>query len=404
MKIMIDKFQAELRDTLDNNILNYWIEKMTDPRGGYYGRRDGNDNLDPDAEKGAILNGRILWTFSTAYRLTGNAAYSTAALRARDYIAEHFMDPEYGGVFWSLTAQGEPLDTKKQYYAIAFVIYGLSEHYRATGDRKSLDLAIKLFHDLENHSFDKVKGGYLEASTRDWQPIADMRLSDKDTNASKTMNTHLHIIEGYTALLRVWRDPELLEATSRLLRIFLDTIENPHTHHLQLFFDDDWIRQDGIISYGHDIEASWLLLETAMVIGDKDMYNETLEHTRHIAMAALEGRAADGSMLNERHASGAYDNDRHWWVQAETVVGQLYLALYHGRPEQLERAWQTWCFIKENLIDQEHGEWFWSRQHDQGKPRINRIDDHAGFWKCPYHNGRMCVEAIERLDDLKQRL
>lgn len=135
------EFIAELRDTLDNNILNYWIEKMTDPRGGYYGRRDGHDILHPEAEKGAILNGRILWSFATAYRLTGNEAYATAALRARDYIAEHFVDPEYGGVYWSVTAEGVPLDTKKQYYAIAFVIYGLAEHFRATGDTASLDLA-----------------------------------------------------------------------------------------------------------------------------------------------------------------------------------------------------------------------------------------------------------------------
>lgn len=397
---MQEKFIAELQDTLDNNILKYWIERMTDPRGGYYGRRDGHDRLDEEAPKGAILNGRILWTFSTAYRLTGNQAYAEAALRARDYIVDHFIDPEFGGVFWSVTAEGEPLDTKKQYYAIAFVIYGLSEHFRATGDEKSLELAKKLFHDLDSHSLDKEKGGYLEASNRDWSPIADMRLSEKDANASKTMNTHLHIMEAYTSLLRVWRDPEVEAATRRCLRIFLDTNEDSKTHHLGLFFNDDWERQDKIISYGHDIEASWLMLETAFVIGDEELTKETLDHTYHIAHAALEGRAVDGSMLYERHGSGAYDNDRHWWVQAENVIGQIYLARYHNEPEQLEKALQTWNYIRENLIDYKNGEWWWSRRDEKGDMVINREDDKAGFWKCPYHNGRMCVEAIERLREL----
>lgn len=393
------EFVAELRDTLDNNILNYWIDKMTDPRGGYYGRRDGHDRLHPDAEKGAILNGRILWTFSTAYRLTKDERYAEAALRARDYIARYFIDPEYGGVYWSVTAEGKPLDTKKQYYAIAFVIYGLAEHYRATGDEASLEMAKRLFHDIENHSLDHGKGGYIEASQRDWSPIADMRLSEKDANASKTMNTHLHIMEGYTALLRVWRDPAVLEATKRCLRIFLDTILDPKTHHLGLFFNDDWQRQDGIISYGHDIEGSWLMLETAEVIGDPALYEETLDKTYHLAHAALEGRTVDGALLYERHESGAYDNDRHWWVQAETVLGQIYLARFHGEPEQMERAVQTWDYIKNHLIDREQGEWYWSCRNEKGRQTVNLDDDHAGFWKCPYHNGRMCVEAIERVSE-----
>lgn len=226
--------KAELEECLNDNILNYWIDKMTDPRGGFYGRRDGYDRLDENAEKGAILNARILWSFAAALRLTGKERYAEMALRARDYIREHFIDNEFGGVYWSLDADGMPLDTRKQFYAIAFTIYGLSEHYRATGDEESLRLAQALFHDIEKHSRDFEKGGYIEAETRDWQPIADMRLSDKDDNASKTMNTHLHIMEGYTSLLRVWRDPELLEATRQLLRIFLDRILDRTTWHLGL--------------------------------------------------------------------------------------------------------------------------------------------------------------------------
>lgn len=396
----IPQFSKDLIDNLTENILPYWMGKMVDPRGGFYGRRDGHDRLDPDAVKGAILNARILWTFSAAYRVLRRPEYLEMATRARDYIMEHFIDREHGGAFWSVNADGTPCDTKKQFYAIGFIIYGLSEYYRVTSDDESLCLAMDLFHVIEKHSRDRVKGGYIEAATREWEPIADMRLSDKDANSSKTMNTHLHIIEGYTALLRVTRDPEVEEATRYLLRLFLDKIENPRTHHLTLFFDDDWNKVDDTESYGHDIEASWLLLETAQVIGDPALIKETLDHTLHIARAGLQGRCYDGSMVYERHASGHYDNDKHWWVQAEDVIGQLYLAAFHNYPEETEKAYESWRYIADNLVDPE-GEWYWSRRGADSS--VNRDDDKAGFWKCPYHNSRMCLEGYERLTEMAEK-
>ena len=383
---------AEVMENLRTNILPYWTDRMTDPRGGFYGRRDGNDRLDPDAPKGAILNARILWAFSAAYRVTGDNAYLEAATRAKREIIDRFYDSEYGGIYWSVSADGKPLDTKKQFYAIGFAIYGLSEYARATGDTEALDYAVRLFHDIEDHSRDRIHGGYIEALTRDWQPIADMRLSEKDANASKTMNTHLHIIEPYTNLLRVWPDPELKEATRELLGIFLDKIAAPQWRgHLGLFFDDSWHRSDGIISYGHDIEASWLLLETAQVLADEALLARTLDATKHIADAALRGRRTDGSMIYERHADGSFDNDRHWWVQAETVVGYYNLFRYFGDRGALQHSIDCWEFIKRHLTDDVHGEWFWSLRADGS---LNRDDDKAGFWKCPYHNGRMCIELL----------
>lgn len=391
-----ETFKREVYENLTGNILPYWIEKMQDPEGGFYGRRDSEDNLDIKAPKGAILNARILWTFSAAYRVIGNPEYLEMAKRAKDYISQYFIDKEYGGVYWSLSAEGAPLDTKKQFYAIGFTIYGLSEYVRATGDEDAKRLALQLFDLIERHSRDDKLGGYLEAATREWQPIEDMRLSDKDDNAAKTMNTHLHILEPYTNLLRV--DPEnqnLRDAVRNLINIFLDKIENPETHHLGLFFDTDWTRRDQEISYGHDIEASWLLLEAAQVLGEKPILEKTLSHTKKIALAALEGRCFDGSMVYERHSNGHYDNDKHWWVQAENVIGQLYLWKYHGLPDMLCKSMESWQYIRENIVDHENGEWIWSRK---GKER-NRKDDKAGFWKCPYHNSRMCLEVIEQLGE-----
>ena len=410
-------FKDELTVNLTQNILPYWMERMKDPRGGYYGRRDGHDNLDKDAPKGAILQARILWTFSAAYNALGNPEYLAEAGHAYEFIRDHFIDRENGGAYWSVSADGAPLDTKKQFYAIAFIIYGLSEYYIASGDEEALQAAFLLFESIEEHARDREKDGYIEAATCDWHPIEDMRLSERDANASKTMNTHLHILEGYTNLLRALRiakergvesvsDSEIKkvkEANVYLLRIFLDRIENPETHHLTLFFDDDWNKYDDAESYGHDIEASWLLLETALVIGDKKLTEETLEHTRLIALAALKGRREDGSMVYELHGNGTLDADRHWWVQAENVIGQLYLARFHSDPDSeaeriywLKSAYESWRYIAENLVDPE-GEWFWSIKADGS---VNRIDDKAGFWKCPYHNSRMCIESIKQLNSL----
>ena len=389
------QLRTEVLDELQNNILPYWATRMADPRGGFYGRRSGDDELDADAPKGAILNARILWTFSSAYRVLGKPEYLETATRAKREIIDRFYDPEFGGIYWSLNADGTPLDTKKQFYAIGFAIYGLSEYARATGgDAEALEYARRLFHDIETHSRDRRLGGYIEAMQRDWTPIADMRLSEKDANAVKTMNTHLHIIEPYTNLLRVWPDAELREATSELLRLFLDKFVVPEGRgHLGLFFDDEWHRQDEEISYGHDIEASWLMLETAQVLNDPDLLARTMECTRRIADAAVEGRCFDGSMVYERHGSGRYDDDKHWWVQAENVVGQVYQYVFHGRDEFLHMAVQSWQYIKDNIVDHEHGEWLWSLRGAEP----NRADDKAGFWKCPYHNGRMCLELAERL-------
>lgn len=394
--LIVMKIKDEVRQCLTDNILPYWINKVEDhENGGFYGRIDGHDNVHPEAEKGAILNARILWAFSAAYRVLGDKDYLEAATRAKDYILRHFIDKEYGGVFWSLDYKGNPLDDKKQTYAIGFTIYGLSEYARATGDKQALAAAISLYHDIEEHAFDRVNNGYIEALTRDWQPIADMRLSDKDENGSRTMNTHLHIIEPYTNLYRVWKAPELRESIINLLQIFNNILLNKETHHLDLFFDDEWHGKRNIESYGHDIEASWLLHETALVLDDDAILKAEEPIIKDIATAADEGMQPDGSMIYEHWKnSGKTDTQRQWWVMCECIIGHVNLYQYFGNEKALNIATKCWDFVKGNLIDYKNGEWHWSV--DAGG-NINYDDDKAGFWKCPYHNSRMCLELIERL-------
>lgn len=385
-----------MRDVVENNILAFWLNNMQDvERGGFYGQMRGDGTLVKDASKGCILNARILWAFSAAYRVLGKPEYLKAATRAKDYILQHFIDKENGGAYWELDCEGNPIDTKKQFYAIGFVIYGLSEYARATDDKEALEWAIKLFDVIEEHSLDPKYNGYIEACTREWKVIEDMRLSELDANYPKSQNTHLHIIEPYTNLYRIWKDARLEKALRNLIDIFTDRILNPETYHLDLFFEMDWKRGAGWLeSYGHDIECSWLMHEAALVLGDKQVLAKVEPIVQRVAKASEKGLNADGSMTHEANVdTGHVDDDRHWWVQAEAVVGFLNIYQYFGDKDALQKGLDCWQYIKDNLIDYEGGEWYWSRDPQRN---INRKDDKAGFWKCPYHNSRMCLEIIER--------
>ena len=391
----MDNLMQEMQQCLEHNILPFWIDRMTDhERGGYYGRIDGHDQLHPEAEKGAVLNARILWAMAAAYRVLGKPEYLDAALRARNYIFEHFIDEEHGGVYWSVDCNGRPLDTKKQTYALGFTIYGMSELARATGDEQALQCAKSLYRTIEEHAFDTQHVGYIEALTRQWQPIADMRLSAKDENGSRTMNTPLHIIEPYTNLYRVWPDAGLRRSIIRLIGIFKERFLNPATHHLDLFFDDEWQGSRNMQSFGHDIEASWLLHETALVLADEQILAEVEPMVKHIAVAADEGLQPDGSMIYERNTTtGLTDAQRQWWVQCECIIGHVNLYQHFGDEQALTVAKRCWHYVQQHLIDLEMGEWHWAVLPDGS---INLTDDKAGFWKCPYHNARMCLEIMER--------
>jgi len=391
------KLKQEMREVLEYNILRFWIDRMPDKvNGGFYGRIDNNNILHADAEKGAILNARILWTFSAAYRVLHKPIYLEMASRAMRYFIDHFIDAEYGGVYWSLDCKGRPLNVKKQFYAIGFAIYGLSEYARATNDKEALEQAVQLYHCIEEHALDHKNNGYIEAMTRDWQPIADMRLSEHDANYPKSQNTHLHIIEPYANLYRIWPSVELEKSLRNIITIFTDRILNPQTRHLDLFFNMDWTRGAGQLeSYGHDIECSWLMHEAALVLGDKDIIHKVEPIVQMVAKASEKGILSNGAMIHEANLdTGHIDDELHWWVQAEAVVGFVNLYQHFDDKSALNKAFRCWQYIKDNLIDYKNGEWYWSRYRNGS---LNTVDDKAGFWKCPYHNGRMCLEIIERI-------
>ncbi len=389
--------KTDVQAELEANILPFWAKRVC-LHDGFIGRISGTGVPDPEAVLGAVMVARLLWTFSAAHRIFGKAECLDVATRAKREIIDRFYDHEYGGVYWALTHDGFGVaDGKKQIYALGFAIYGLAEYARATGDEEAMEYAVRLFEDIETYSFDPERNGYFEAFARDWKPLQDMRLSEKDRNDCKTMNTHLHIIEPYTALFRVWKDPRLEKRLRNLLGLFADKILDARTGHLKLFFNENWESTSDMVSFGHDIEASWLLWETAEVLGDKTVAEKTRPLAVRLAEAAAEGYAKGRGMAYERSGFGEVDADRHWWVQAETIVGYFNLWQMTGDAGALERVLDCWDFVRKHIIDREGGEWYWSMKAD-GTP--NTIDDKAGFWKCPYHNGRMCMELIERISKL----
>lgn len=389
---------AEFEHILKHNILAFWMDKMVDTQHeGFYGRMDGGGTLHPQAPKAAVLNARILWTFSAAYRASGDRQYRAMADRAFDYFTTYFVDAAHGGIYWELDYQGRPTQRKKQLYAQGFALYGFSEYYRATGNPEALRQSQTLFELIERTA-DKQHGGYFEAFSETWEPIADVRLSTKDANEKKSMNTHLHILEAYTNLYRIWPDTRLALAQRKLIDIFRTRILDARTAHLHLFFSEDWTVQSSAISYGHDIEASWLLWEAADVLGDSKLREEVAEISLHIAEAAAEGLQTDGSVAYERDGHGL-DRDRHWWVQAEAVVGWAYAYRHTGNTVFLDRATEAWAYIQSRIIDHANGEWHWSRKTDGS---IDKSQDKAGPWKCPYHNGRLCLEMMAILGDCQK--
>lgn len=392
----INQLKEELYNELTCNILPFWANRMADKdRGGYYGQMTGANRLVSDAPKGGILHARILWTFSSAALHLQSDAYLAEARRAADYLLNHFFDEKHGGTYWMLHPDGTPADPKKQIYSQAFFIYALTEYFRASGDEVALAKAKELFQLIEHHSFDTVKNGYLEAYSREWVLLNDLRLSEKDANEKKTMNTHLHILEAYTNLFRVWKDSLLERQLKNLIAIFLQHIIDSVSGHLNLFFDEEWRCKSTIHSFGHDIEASWLLEEAVLVLGDEATLQSVRGVVLKIADAAVEGLNANGALINERdRVTGHLDNRSDWWPQAEAVVGFFNAWQLSGKDDYLVKACNSWRFIKQQLIDEQNGEWYWSVSAGEEKDKVN---DKAGFWKCPYHNGRMCLELIERI-------
>lgn len=377
-------------------ILRFWCTQMYDrQQGGFYGSMSHTGKVNHKASKGAVLNYRILWSLSAAAKLPQLEWCKPYAKDVYDYTNSNFWDSAFGGVFWSLDYKGNKFDAKKQIYAQAFAIYGYCAYYNLTGDAGSLVRAKELFEFIEKYSYDAGCSGYFEAFGEHWQIIDDLRLSEKDANEKKTMNTHLHLLEAYTALYLLWPDKVLGERIKSLIIIFNDYIIDKDTGHLGLFFDEHWNRRDSLVSFGHDIEASWLLLEAAEAINDSFLVDLVKGSLQQMVDASMRGLDLDGALWYEWDFEAKHMvYEKHWWPQAEALVGFCNAWKCTGDRKYYDALINCLRFIQLHLVDDHFKEWKWGVLRDY---TTMSNQDLAGFWKCPYHNTRAFLELLKRL-------
>ncbi len=399
--LTLRQFEQSARAELNGNILAWWLAHSIDTQnGGFLGRITNDNTPIPDAPKGLVLNARILWTFSAAFRGEHNPAYLRMADRAYDYLAARFLDPRHGGAYWMLDCKGNPTDESKELYGQAFVIYALAEYHLASQRPEPLAQALDLFRLIDAKCHDNDHGGYFETFSRDWTAAPNARLAYGVDSAAKTMNTHLHVLEAWTNLYRATKDELLARRLREMINLLTAKIINPHTYHFELFFDAQWNSQKPVVSFGHDIEGSWLLTEAAEVLGDGRLFEHVKAISIQMADACLtEALDKDGGLFYEAEHGKITIGDKHWWAQAETAVG--FLNAWELRPEKrfLRAAKANWQFILTHQVDREHGEWFSVAPLDKAPdPKAHK----ASEWKAPYHNGRACMELSRRLHHLQQ--
>jgi len=397
----VQNLRQRVETELRSNILPFWLKHAVDEQyGGFRGQIANDLTIDSFANKGLILNARILWTFSKAFSVYGEDAYLQAARRAFDYLTRHFWDTTFNGVFWMVDYLGHPVETKKRIYGQAFTVYALAEYHRVTGDPEALTKAIQIYEAIESASHDALHRGYFETYERDWTLANEQRLSEVDMDEKKSMNTHLHLLEAYANLLRCQDNPAVRRQLKELIQVFLEHIIDRQAHHFGMFFDEEWHSKSDHVSFGHDIEGSWLLCEAAEILGDEPILQAVRQEALLMARAALDQAVdSDGGLLYEGDASGIIDTDKHWWPQAEAVVAFLNAYQLSGREHFQRAAEASWDFIEKHIVDRQHGEWFWKVSRE-GIPSQDKFK--VDQWKCPYHNSRACFEAMARLDEIGQ--
>ncbi len=394
-------FQTQVTNELLKNIIPFWQKHTVDEEfGGFVGLVGPDNKIDNHSNKGLILNARILWTFAAMARFENKPEYLELAKRAYDYLNDFFRDKKFGGVFWTLDYKGNCVDDSKKIYGQAFYIYALAEYYLASKDKDALKRAYEMFDLIEKHSFDKINTGYFEVCNRDWSVSEGARLSDKDMNEKKSMNTHLHVIESYTNLYRCDHNAKVAEKIVSLLDNFKNHIIDKKTYHFNHFFNELWQPKSDSYTFGHDIEGTWLLYEAAEVLGKEYLKKEFADIALKMAEVVLkEGIDKDGGLVYEGRGGKIINSDKEWWPQAEAVVGFLNAYQLSNNDKFLTAALNCWEFIDKHIVDHKNGEWF-MKTNRQGIP--NLTDPKAGEWKCSYHNTRMCLETINRLKDISK--
>lgn len=382
------------KEHLEKNLIPFWNKLKDEENGGFYGYVGSDGKPDTKSVKGVILNSRILWFYSTAYQLLKKTELLEMADHAYKFLTDFCFDSQYGGVYWSVNYDGTVCDDTKHTYNQSFAIYALSAYYQASGKKDALNMAYVLYRVIEEKCRDE--NGYLEAFRRDFTPASNEKLSENGVLAERTMNTLLHVLEAYSELYKADTFYAVGDSIRWILKLFQKKVYNPEKKICEVFFDSDYHSLIDLESYGHDIETAWLIDRGCSVLDDAAYKKEMLPITNGLAEAAYRN-AFDKTQhgLNNEREGNKVDSRKIWWVQAESVVG--FYNAYQKQPqnkEYLQAAEEIWEFIRSSVVDPDSGEWIECVPADK-KPDPKQALVHP--WKCPYHNGRMCMEMIQRL-------
>ncbi|WGK83260.1 AGE family epimerase/isomerase [Vibrio aestuarianus] len=395
----LKKWKAEITDEA-TGILDFWLNMQDKHLGGFYCYADYTGNIDTEHEKAVLLHSRILWTFSSAYRVLGDERYLAAAEHCYQFMIDKALDADKGGVYWLLDKNGNVTDSQKHVYNQGFAIYALSEFYLASGKTEAVEIAMNLFKLIEEHAFDVTYGGYREAFDKHWNPIENQLVCDTAEGilAEKSMNTHLHVLEAYTVLFQATKSEEVEAKLSALCQLMSEKVVD-ETLHYGLFFTRDWHCVSGDVSYGHDIEGTWLMDDAAKQLKNRDLAEKVFGQSYDMAcVTSVEGLDRDGAVFNELREGHLLDSDRIWWVQAEAMVGFFNAYQKKNTPLLLDNALGCWNIIQGQLKDRVNGEWFWKvKRNGQTYKGLPKVEP----WKCPYHNGRACLEMIKRIAEIE---
>jgi mannobiose 2-epimerase len=398
MEEELKQYKLELQPELQK-ILGYWMQFAVDVKGGgFVGKIDNDNHVSTDAPKGSELNSGILWSFAAAYHQTKKVQYLQMAERAYKYICSYFIDKKFGGVYWTVDVQGNPLDTKKVICAQALALNSLSEYYKVSGEEGAKEKSITLYKLIVQYGYDQANGGYIEALTSDWKQVKDSLFTTEDFLIQKSLHTQLHVLESFANLYLIWPNEKLKQEIQALIHLFTDQLINKETGHVLLFFDEQWKAKSSIHSFGNDIEAAWMIVEATKIIDDKALLETIKKVAIKMIGAATEGLDKDGGLYFDFNKTERLLNkEKRYWSQAEAMVGFFTAWQMTGDETYLEKSIRSWHFIQKHILHKERGEWIWGVTEDH---KMIPGQDKAGMYKSPYHNSRACLEIIQRIENV----
>ena len=376
--------KQEFYNHLTGDLIPFWNNLYDSEYGGFYGSADSDNNINKTSPKSAVLQTRILWFYSSCYKALKDKNLFEYASRQFDFIIKYMIDENDGGIFWDVEYDGKVKDRQKHTYALAFALYSISAYYSVSKNKSAFDAAQRLFNLIERDYKDEY--GYTEVFS----------LDKSVKGSARTMNTLLHIIEAYTEYHAAVNTAESRKALEYSLDLVRTKAYNDDLCRIECNFDEFMNPVGDVLSYGHDIEASWIVYRACEILGNDEILSDLSPKLDKLTQNVIsKGFVDNGRNGIYYECKNNIDNTyRSWWVMSEAIVALVHRYNLYKDKQSIYLAENVWDYVKKYFISP-HGEWH--TQVDEKGEAIKSRSGLCGAWKCPYHNGRMCLELMEML-------